>query len=235
MFVEFRVGEKKKMASFASPLIFMVMLFAAAIVVSVESIPVFVPGSYQASLKKKVKNVEKKSIQYKAHYFPQILDHFNFHPKSYKIFYQKYLIQRKYWQKGGSIFVYAGNEGDIDWFAANTGFMLDIAPQFQALLVFIEVKIDSFIFFCWTCYIYNNQENISPHFFFLGHMISQHRFYGESLPFGNKSASSAETLGYLSSQQALADYAVLIRSLKQNLSSEASPVVVFGGSYGGSM
>lgn len=185
------------MASFASTLFFLVMLFAAAMVVTVESIPIFVSGSYQASLKKKAKNVEQK-IPYTVHYFPQILDHFNFHPKSYKIFYQKYLINRKYWHKGGPIFVYTGNEGDIDWFAANTGFMLDIAPQFQALLVFIE-----------------------------------HRFYGESLPFGNNSASSAETLGYLSSQQALADYAVLIRSLKQNLSSEASPVVVFGGSYGG--
>ena len=43
-----------------------------------------------------------------------------------------------------------------------------------------------------------------------------------------------EKLGYLSSSQVLADYAVLIRSLKQNLSAEASPVVVFGGSYGGS-
>ncbi|KAG9159494.1 hypothetical protein Leryth_011030, partial [Lithospermum erythrorhizon] len=47
------------------------------------------------------------------------------------------------------------------------------------------------------------------------------------------SYKSAKTLGYLNSQQALADYAVLIRSLKQNLSSEASPVVVFGGSYVG--
>lgn len=54
------------------------------------------------------------------------------------------------------------------------------------------------------------------------------------MPFGKESYKSADTLGYLSSQQALADYAVLIRSLKQNLSSEASPVVVFGGSYGGS-
>lgn len=62
----------------------------------------------------------------------------------------------------------------------------------------------------------------------------QHRFYGESMPFGKDSYNSAETVGYLDSQQALADYAVLIRSLKQNLSSEASPVVVFGGSYGGS-
>lgn len=55
------------------------------------------------------------------------------------------------------------------------------------------------------------------------------------MPFGKKgSYKSAKKLGYLNSQQALADYAVLIRSLKRNLSAEASPVVVFGGSYGGS-
>ena len=65
-------------------------------------------------------------------------------------------------------------------------------------------------------------------------MVFQHTFYGESLPFGKNSYKHAETLGYLNSQQTLADFAVLIRSLKQNLSSEASPVVVFGGSYGGS-
>lgn len=65
-------------------------------------------------------------------------------------------------------------------------------------------------------------------------MNLQHRFYGKSMPFGKDSYKSAKTLGYLTSQQALADFAVLIRSLKQNLSSEASPVVVFGGSYGGS-
>ena len=59
----------------------------------------------------------------------------------------------------------------------------------------------------------------------------QHRFYGESLPFGN---NSAEALGYLTSTQALADFAILITSLKQNLSAETAPVVVFGGSYGGS-
>ncbi|CAN7041795.1 unnamed protein product [Brassica rapa subsp. trilocularis] len=63
--------------------------------------------------------------------------------------------------------------------------------------------------------------------------FNERRFYGESAPFGKKSHKTAEILGYLNSQQALADYAILIRSLKQNLSSEASPVVVFGGSYGG--
>lgn len=54
------------------------------------------------------------------------------------------------------------------------------------------------------------------------------------MPFGKDSYKSAEKLGYLSSQQALADYALLIRSLKHNISSQESPVVVFGGSYGGS-
>ena len=43
-----------------------------------------------------------------------------------------------------------------------------------------------------------------------------------------------ETLGYLTSEQALADYATLILDLKTNLSAEDCPVVVFGGSYGGS-
>ncbi|WZZ89781.1 hypothetical protein YC2023_118360 [Brassica napus] len=52
----------------------------------------------------------------------------------------------------------------------------------------------------------------------------ERRFYGESTPFGKKSYKTAEILGYLNSQQALADCAILIRSLKQNLSSEASHV-----------
>ncbi|KAG6516460.1 hypothetical protein ZIOFF_026925 [Zingiber officinale] len=62
-------------------------------------------------------------------------------------------------------------------------------------------------------------------------LFIEHRYYGESLPFGDVGNSS--TLGYLSTAQALADYAALITDLKKNLSSEHSPVVAFGGSYGG--
>ncbi|RLN12998.1 lysosomal Pro-X carboxypeptidase [Panicum miliaceum] len=54
-----------------------------------------------------------------------------------------------------------------------------------------------------------------------------HRFYG------NDSEYSTKTLGYLTSTKALADYVILITSLKRNLSAEDTPVVVFGGSYGG--
>ncbi|TYH61168.1 hypothetical protein ES332_D07G032200v1 [Gossypium tomentosum] len=175
---------------------FFLFLFAFS-AIPANSLPTFFPGAAYQSLIKQAK-ISKPKLPFKTHYFPQTLDHFTFQPKSSKLFYQKYLINSDYWRKGAPIFVYTGNEGNIEWFAANTGFMLDIAPKFKALLVFIE-----------------------------------HRFYGKSMPFGKDSYQSAKTLGYLNSQQALADFAVLITSLKQNLSSEASPVVVFGGSYGG--
>nr|DAD45189.1 TPA_asm: hypothetical protein HUJ06_003419 [Nelumbo nucifera] len=179
-----------------SPALLFLLLFIFA-TKTIESTQIFFPRATHQSLIKQAKD-PKLSIPYKTQFFPQLLDHFTFQPQSSKIFYQKYLINDHYWEHGAPIFVYTGNEGNIEWFAENTGFMLDIAPKFRALLVFIE-----------------------------------HRFYGESLPFGKDSYKSAKTLGYLNSQQALADFAVLIQSLKKNLSSEASPVVVFGGSYGG--
>lgn len=66
--------------------------------------------------------------------------------------------------------------------------------------------------------------------------LIQHRYYGLSMPFGSpeESFSNASTLGYFTSTQALADYATLIVGLKKNLSAENCPVIVFGGSYGGS-
>ncbi|KAI4300525.1 hypothetical protein L6164_033894 [Bauhinia variegata] len=141
---------------------------------------------------------------YRTEFFTQILDHFNYNPQSYQTFQQRYLINSTYWggaKKKAPIFVYTGNEGDIEWFAQNTGFMFETAPYFKALLVFIE-----------------------------------HRFYGKSVPFGGNEEdaySNSSTLGYLSTTQALADYATLITDLKKNLTATESPVVVFGGSYGG--
>lgn len=56
------------------------------------------------------------------------------------------------------------------------------------------------------------------------------------MPYGSKDEAykNATTLSYLSAEQALADFAILITDLKRNLSAEACPVVLFGGSYGGS-
>ena len=107
---------------------------------------------------------------------------------------------------GGPIFFYTGNEGMIESFAENTGFMWDIAEEFKAMLVFAE-----------------------------------HRYYGDSLPFGEESKSKDPTkvcggliffkhkayffspfqVGYLSSSQALADFVDLITSIRQTVEGAA--------------
>lgn len=63
----------------------------------------------------------------------------------------------------------------------------------------------------------------------------EHRYYGTSMPFGSKDEAykNANTLGYFTSEQALADYAQIIIDVKKNMSAENSPVIVVGASYGG--
>ncbi|KAK0603087.1 hypothetical protein LWI29_001260 [Acer saccharum] len=144
---------------------------------------------------------QQQQYRYDTRYFSQRLDHFSFadHPS----FLQRYLINTEHWvgpNRLGPIFFYCGNEGDIEWFAENTGFVWELAPRFGAMVLFPE-----------------------------------HRYYGESVPYGSQEEAykNATTLSYLTAEQALADFAVLITDLKRNLSAEASPVVLFGGSYGG--
>jgi len=146
-----------------------------------------------------VKRVANSPYRYETAYYNQTLDHFNF-VTDYK-YRQKYLFNDTWWDKSnnGPIFFYTGNEGDIESFAENSGFMWDIAPEFGALLVFAE-----------------------------------HRYYGESLPFGGNFDKDPKKLGYLSSAQALADFVELITHLKGTIDGASkSAVIAFGGSYGG--
>uniref|UniRef100_A0A915Q7T1 Lysosomal Pro-X carboxypeptidase n=1 Tax=Setaria digitata TaxID=48799 RepID=A0A915Q7T1_9BILA len=66
-------------------------------------------------------------------------------------------------------------------------------------------------------------------------VFAEHRFYGKTQPFGNESYATIQNIGYLSSEQALADFALLISHLKEKRLSFAqnSSVIAFGGSYGG--
>jgi len=65
-------------------------------------------------------------------------------------------------------------------------------------------------------------------------VFAEHRYYGKSQPYENVSLSDPAKAGYLTSEQALADYADLLTNLRVTLpGAEGSPVIVFGGSYGG--
>ena len=64
-------------------------------------------------------------------------------------------------------------------------------------------------------------------------VFAEHRYYGKSVPFGEKSYDSLENIRYLSSEQALADYVYLIDHLKKTIpGADRSAVIAFGGSYG---
>lgn len=145
----------------------------------------------------------KVGYTYDIFNFTQPLDHFNFE-NSDRSFQMRYLINDQYWRKpapgvtAGPIFFYTGNEGPITLFADNTGFMWDIAPEFEALLVFAE-----------------------------------HRYYGASMPFGEDTYKDPKNLQWLTSEQALADFAQFLTWLKADKNALDSPVISFGGSYGG--
>ena len=78
-------------------------------------------------------------VQYETRYYTQRLDHFNSAPASYATFQQRYLVNDTFWRgRTAPIFLYAGNEGDVELFANNTGLMREAAPRFGAMLVFVE-------------------------------------------------------------------------------------------------
>ena len=77
-------------------------------------------------------------------YYTQRLDHFNYRPDSYTTFQQRYMISFQHWGGANSsapIFAYFGAEESLDEDIHSVGFLRDNAPQFNALVVYIEVKL----------------------------------------------------------------------------------------------
>jgi poly(3-hydroxybutyrate) depolymerase len=63
-------------------------------------------------------------------------------------------------------------------------------------------------------------------------IFGEHRYYGKSMPFNEKSYL-IENLKYLTIEQIMADYVKMIKYIKNKYSLKDSPVYVVGGSYGG--
>jgi len=149
-------------------------------------------------------NIKKDDdyIYPKEMFFNQRLDHYD--PTDDQMFTQRYFVSDQYWdRKNGPVFFYSGNEGNIETFINNTGFIWDIAPIFKAKVLFAE-----------------------------------HRYFGKSLPFGKIKPSKKTKSKYskLTSEQALADFVIILSKLKQEVEEKRNSslkIISFGGSYGG--
>lgn len=129
---------------------------------------------------------------------PQPISHFSaVSDASSTLFSQRVLVSRKYFDRSNPVVLfYAGNEGTIELFAANTCFMAEAAAELKAAIVFAE-----------------------------------HRYFGESLPFGE---AFMDHLEYLTAEETLADFAGAITLVRSSLlGSPDAAVISFGGSYGG--
>ncbi|XP_055908986.1 lysosomal Pro-X carboxypeptidase [Eupeodes corollae] len=139
----------------------------------------------------------KAKYSWKEKYLDNVpVDHFNYVTDA--TFSMRYLINDEYSKNDNTtpILFYCGNEGDIELFAQNTGFIWENAQQLSALIIFAE-----------------------------------HRYYGKSLPFKNASFDSPQHFGFLTAEQALADYAQLLNEITGGANDR--PVIAIGGSYGG--
>ncbi|XP_075435176.1 dipeptidyl peptidase 2 [Ascaphus truei] len=140
----------------------------------------------------------KSEPSFEEKFFKQLIDHFSFSSHGSKTFFHRYLITAQYWNKGvGPLFFYTGGRHDIWKSMEESGFIIELADDQDALVVFAE-----------------------------------HRYYGNSLPFGNMSFER-ENIGMLSIEQVLADYVMLIKNIKHEYKAGRSPVVAFGGGYAG--
>lgn len=103
-------------------------------------------GTWQRSTKERDPEISSSlhlsDDDLKTFYYTQRLDHFNYRPDSYHTFQQRYMVNFKYWggaKSSAPIFAFFGAEGPVDEDAKYIGFLRDNAPQFNALIVFIEV------------------------------------------------------------------------------------------------
>ena len=142
---------------------------------------------------------------YEERYFSQTLDHFRFASPATK-WQHRYLFDDSHWTSEGQLA--NGCKGPILLYTGNEG------------------NIENF----WAATGFMH-EVLAPKWHGLL-VYPEERYFGKSLPFGNKSFEP-ENIVYLTTEQVLEDYVQLVLHLKATLPGAANcPVLAFGGSYG---
>ena len=93
--------------------------------------------------------------------------------------------------------MYTGNEGDITWFYNNTVISKTLRNHSLTYCA------------CSQGFAWDLASTFQGLLIFV-----EHRYYGESLPFGSASYQDAQHLNFLSSEQALADFVDVIADVK---------------------
>jgi len=110
---------------------------------------------------------------------------------------------------------------NFGWIYINTFWQTNRSNAELIIAIFLK-----FVYNIWTGLIWKQifiltTSNIIKRF---------QRYYGKSLPFGEKSFDS-EHIGLLTVEQALADYAYLLEHLKEVYNASSAPVITFGGRW----
>lgn len=141
----------------------------------------------------------------KKHYRETTLDHFSWvpPPDGQSTYKQRFYVCDKYWHKSA---------------ASNT----EKGPIF----FYVGNEADVTLYLNNTGLMWESAAEFGALLVF-----AEHRYYGESKPYSG--SKLRKNMQYLTAEQAMADYAELIAELKSDLQAEQSPVIGFGGSYGG--
>ena len=81
-------------------------------------------------------------LQFKEAFFTQKLDHYSV-MRPTQTWQQRYFIGDTHGGRGSPIFVYIGNEGELK--PENQGLLWEKAPQFGAVLLFVEVRPELYV------------------------------------------------------------------------------------------
>jgi hypothetical protein len=136
----------------------------------------------------------------KEYYMKMPIDHFSNGGAGSATFNMRYFVDAQFWDpQSGPILFYAGNEGKLENFYDNSGFLTkNLSRELKGLIVFGE-----------------------------------HRYFGKSLPFDPANAYNTSNNTYLTVDQVMMDYTLLIKSIRYQYSAMDKACLVFGGSYGG--
>ena len=73
----------------------------------------------------------------------------------FRYFVHLYIHVEHFWQGSGPLFFYTGNEGPIEEFYENSGFIYELARDFAALIVFgehVSLKLLTYVAFGYLVY-----------------------------------------------------------------------------------